>query len=256
MEKRSRTPQLVDDWELSSMEEDGCRCACEGGAEAGFHLQQLGLRATARRAVLAALALLLVGLVAALVTAGLGLRELRPKSSQHNKVDFLQSGVDGNQQVETPASKDLSGSKKPGARLTASNISNPHGKYLLWESKEGNVHCNGGFLYSDGDLVVPRQGYYRVYVQMTFEGEAESCKSDVLLLTYSVFCYHDSYQRDLMLLTAVDTTTCPKNWKKSLYSSSVFFLEANSRLRVTSSLSNHVLKNEYETFFGADLLPD
>lgn len=141
--------------------------------------------------------------------------------------------------------------------LSASNISNPHRKYLLWESKQGHVHCNGGFFYSDGDLVVPTQGYYRVYVQLTFEGEAESCKSEeMLLLTYSVFYYHDSYPSEQLLLTAVDTTTCPKKWKKSLYSSSVFFLEAKSRLCVASSLSNHVLKNENETFFGADRLPD
>lgn len=111
-------------------------------------------------------------------------------------------------------------------------------------------------MYSDGDLVVPRQGYYRVYVQMSFEGEADSCESGVALLTCSVFYYHDSYRSQQLLLTAVDTTACPRKWKKSLHSSSVFLLEANSRLRVTSSHSDHVLRNEYETFFGADLLPD
>uniref|UniRef100_A0A3Q2ZN39 THD domain-containing protein n=1 Tax=Kryptolebias marmoratus TaxID=37003 RepID=A0A3Q2ZN39_KRYMA len=133
---------------------------------------------------------------------------------------------------------------------------NHSGKYLQWESKLGKAHCGGGFIYSDGDLVVPRTGYYRVYVQIAYESVAELCHHNVMLLTHSVLYYSDSYPENVVLLSSVDTVRCNETWKKSLYTSAVFHLEANGRLRVTSSQPNHIMKNEQDVFFGADLLPD
>ncbi|XP_017260574.1 lymphotoxin-alpha-like [Kryptolebias marmoratus] len=272
MEKRTRTSHLLDEWEVSSMEEDGCHCGCKGGAEAGFHLQaslaQLGRRGTTRRRVallgaagtllLLLLLLLLLGVVAVLVTVGLGKpwhASLENRQPNH-KTDILQSDVDGKQQVETPANKELKASKHPRALLTVSQNHNHSGKYLQWESKLGKAHCGGGFIYSDGDLVVPRTGYYRVYVQIAYESVAELCHHNVMLLTHSVLYYSDSYPENVVLLSSVDTVRCNETWKKSLYTSAVFHLEANGRLRVTSSQPNHIMKNEQDVFFGADLLPD
>lgn len=89
MEKRSRD-QLLDDWEVSSMEEEDCccGCGCKGGAEAGVHLQASRAqyarrRASRRRAAVAVVGLLLLGALAALITVGLWKRwDVSPENSQ------------------------------------------------------------------------------------------------------------------------------------------------------------------------------
>lgn len=111
-------------------------------------------------------------------------------------------------------------------------------------------------MYTDGDLVVPRTGFYRVYVQITYENLSEECPGDVMVLTHSVYFYQDGYQEYVQLLKAVDTVRCDTQWQKSIYSSAVFHLNANDRLRVKSTQPKNIMKNEHEAFFGAELLPD
>uniref|UniRef100_A0A3B4ULF6 THD domain-containing protein n=1 Tax=Seriola dumerili TaxID=41447 RepID=A0A3B4ULF6_SERDU len=133
---------------------------------------------------------------------------------------------------------------------------NTDGKYLLWESKIGNAHCHGGFNYSSGNLVVPRKGVYRVFLQITYEGERGPECSGEEVLSNIVYCITDSYRGKRPLLSAVDTVSCRmKHWSKSLYTAGSFLLEANSRLRVNSTHPQLIANNEYQVFFGAELLP-
>ena len=126
--------------------------------------------------------------------------------------------------------------------------------YLEWESKLGNVHIEGGFNYSHGNLVVPRKGKYRVYLQITYEGDqSESCNGEKMVLKNSVFLFSDSYRKDTLLLSSQDTVKCDMhNWSKSLYTAASFELEANSRLWVRSSHPGFIAKNYVFTFFGAE----
>ncbi|XP_013885755.1 lymphotoxin-alpha [Austrofundulus limnaeus] len=256
MEKRSRDPQLVDDWEVSSMEEEGCRCGCKGGAEAGVHLQAslaqyARRRATRRRVAVAVVALLMLGVLAALSTVGLW-KQWQMENSQLNSTKDIQPLDDGKHHM-TPAYQQLK--EYPRAKLTVLRESNDS-ETLQWESKKGEVYCNGGFLYADGDLVVPRTGFYRVYVQITYGNMDEKCPAGVMVLTHLVYCYQDGYQKYVQLLKAVDTVRCDTPWQKSIYSSAVFHLNANDRLRVRSTQPKNIMKNEHEAFFGAELLPD
>uniref|UniRef100_A0A3B4X2T8 THD domain-containing protein n=1 Tax=Seriola lalandi dorsalis TaxID=1841481 RepID=A0A3B4X2T8_SERLL len=133
---------------------------------------------------------------------------------------------------------------------------NTDGKYLLWESKIGNAHCHGGFNYSSGNLVVPRNGVYRVFLQITYEGERGPECSGEEVLSNIVYWIRDSYGGERPLLSAVDTVSCRmKHWSKSLYTAGSFLLEANSRLRVNSTHPQLIANNEYQVFFGAELLP-
>nr|XP_043873038.1 uncharacterized protein LOC122761914 isoform X2 [Solea senegalensis] len=113
---------------------------------------------------------------------------------------------------------------KPCAIIRAPCCNNTNGKYLLWEHEQGMARCLGGFHYSDGDLVVPRKGMYRVFLQITF---AMNCNMT--------------------------------QWKKSLHTTGIVYLEAKSRLRVKSSYPELIISDENFVFFGAELvteLPD
>lgn len=147
-------------------------------------------------------------------------------------------------------------SPTPTAMLTvpAGNITK--GKYLDWESNDGNAHCCGGFKYSGGRLVVPRQGMYRVFLQITFESGAKPCEYvRELKLTNIVYLSQVRYLQDVAILSTVDTVTCSLvSWSKSLYTSGLFRLEADSMLAVTSSSPELIAKKEEEVFFGVEFV--
>lgn len=161
----------------------------------------------------------------------------------------LSSGDSGRQQEQ----KEF---KNPSAMLTAPTGSNTVGEYLAWESVEGNAFCHGGFNYSSGNLVVPRKGIYRVFLQITYEGKDDfKCFSDELRLSNTVFVIGDNYNNNVPLLSSVETVNCSMDqWSKSLYTAGLFSLEANSRLRVTSLYPELIVKKESQVFFGAELL--
>ncbi|XP_060893382.1 tumor necrosis factor ligand superfamily member 15-like [Labrus mixtus] len=143
----------------------------------------------------------------------------------------------------------------PSAMLTAPRGCQSDLGLLEWESEDGNAYCHGGFSYSSGSLVVPIQGIYRVFLQITFESGRETCR-DWLKLTNIVFVSRDSYVKNVSLLSSVDTVICSKEpWSKSLYTAGLFSLEANSRLIVKSSNPGFIAKREEQVFFGAEFVP-
>ena len=105
--------------------------------------------------------------------------------------------------------------------------------------------------------MVPRDGIYRVFLQITYEiKSSHRCDENVLRLDNKVFRITESYNDDVPFLSAVDTVSCSmENWHKTIYTAGSFFLEANSRLRVKSTYSEHIVNHEYLVFFGAELLP-
>lgn len=72
-----------------------------------------------------------------------------------------------------------------------------------------------------------------------------------------VYIFRETYKEDWPLLSSFDTIprTLEVEWSKSLYTAGLFFLEANSKLRVTSSHSHLIAEKEFQVFFGAELLP-
>uniref|UniRef100_A0A8C6LVH6 THD domain-containing protein n=1 Tax=Nothobranchius furzeri TaxID=105023 RepID=A0A8C6LVH6_NOTFU len=145
--------------------------------------------------------------------------------------------------------------------LSAPEIPDISNKQLQWESNMGNAFCKGGFNYTDGHLVVPRAGYYRVFLQITYGdqgGDADThCKNrETLKLSHSVSYFHDSYPDYQPLLSAVDTVICAQGWRKSLFTSGLFHLDKDSVLKVESEQPKRIVRNEHEVFFGAELLPD
>ncbi|XP_076005601.1 lymphotoxin-alpha-like [Genypterus blacodes] len=159
-------------------------------------------------------------------------------------------GVSSKQQQSTH-------SAHPSALLTALANYSTGMNNLEWESKDGNAHCDGGFNYSKGNLIVPIKGNYNVYLQITYESyENWSCFEHVLL-EFWVNRRPREYASNIPLLSAVETVDCSwKPFKKSLYTSAVFSLEASDMLSVQSRNPELIAVKESKVFFGAVLVPE
>ncbi|XP_029618365.1 tumor necrosis factor ligand superfamily member 6 [Salmo trutta] len=162
----------------------------------------------------------------------------------------------------------------PSAHLTApDSFSHSKREYLEWEDKRGLAHLND-FEYDDGDLIVPKDGVYEVYLQITFRRPSHfvcSKEGPVFILFQRVILFAMNYPNDSALLTASDTVYCSQPpgsegcmeedsvipyWQKSPRTSGVFKLKAGDRLRVSNEDRYHelMLLQEDKTFFGAYLV--
>ncbi|XP_076586005.1 lymphotoxin-alpha-like [Chaetodon auriga] len=256
MEMLDGSRRLIREWETSSMEEDGC--CCRGATE--LHQQntliqiirqkETRLRRTGRFLAVAFILLISVALALLIMVVQGRLGHQSPDSQPTMQPISPSSGI----RIEQQQRNDL---QNPRAMLTAPKGKNTVGKYLEWESKDGHAFCHGGFNYSSGDLVVPINGIYRVFLQITYESKkVQQCVRDELRLSNMVFLFRETYTDDVCLLSSVDTVSCSMEpWSKSLYTAGLFFLEANGKLRVTSSHSELIVKKEYQVFFGAEFLP-
>ncbi|XP_043966589.1 tumor necrosis factor ligand superfamily member 15-like [Gambusia affinis] len=245
-------------------EENSCRCDYEGGAEAeaescllcqkSRHIQLHRERHRRRMAqfVAAALLLLLCGILAVFLT----LRLERPcdcatDSQTKSESDSQSSGVA--EKLQQPQSAQ----RLPSAMLTAPYGNNTNGRYLLWQHTLGEAHIDGGFSYSNGSLTVPRKGLYRVFLQALYDVESSDCGgSTFLVLSSWLYVFRQGDGKDRPLLTAVDTVACKHTVKKSLFTSGIFKLDINDKLHVTSSHPNLMRKNDFQSFFGAQLVFD
>ncbi|XP_018524930.1 tumor necrosis factor ligand superfamily member 15 [Lates calcarifer] len=239
------------------MEAEGCCCCCGGEEAAGLRHNTLIQLLRQRETRFQRMAQVL--LVALLVTAAAALALL---------FTVVLNGR-GQQAADTQPMKQT-GSRSPdicvtqqqhhhldnpSVMLTAPSTNQIPGEFLEWESEIGNIHCHGGFNYSSGNLMVPRKGIYRVFLQITYES-VNACTEATKRLISEVFYITNSYNDNRRLLSSEDTVSCSlKPWRKSLYTSGLFVLEANSRLRVKSSHPELIVNKQYLVFFGAELLP-
>ncbi|KAK5870483.1 hypothetical protein PBY51_003425 [Eleginops maclovinus] len=232
-----------------------CSCSCGGqGALLPLTLSQPPQRKQTRPPLMAqcvTVGLLLLILAALALLLTVELRGRGQPASPDSQLTMKPERQASEGSFEHQHQKD---SNHPSAMLTAPKGNKTDGQYLLWEKNEGTAFCHGGFDYSRGSLVVPRDGLYRVFLQITYEGKGwQECGRK---LNCNVFVWQKSYIQDKPLLMSVDTIVSKKSrWEKSLYTAGLFNLEADSRLRVTSSCYEGIVFNEYHMFFGAELLP-
>lgn len=157
--------------------------------------------------------------------------------------------------LETGAEK-LQNIGNPSALLTSPDIHSTNSSVpLQWESKLGNARLNQ-FNY-DGDLIVPRDGNYRIYMQITYynAGVEDFCNKESESLHFNLNKFGEAYQRDITLVTSYDTVDCRlRSWIKTLYTAATFPLKANDRLRVMASHPKYMYLGEDKIFFGADFI--
>uniref|UniRef100_A0A3B4ATC3 THD domain-containing protein n=1 Tax=Periophthalmus magnuspinnatus TaxID=409849 RepID=A0A3B4ATC3_9GOBI len=99
---------------------------------------------------------------------------------------------------------------------------------------------------SNGNLSVSTEGLYRLYLQVTFEfihkayGKCQRCtdsepmcdKDLKMFLEISVQRFSNSYKSFRTLLSSQDTMSCSHDWSKTMITTGVFLLDANTKLRV------------------------
>lgn len=130
-------------------------------------------------------------------------------------------------------------------------VNQTSGDPLQWETELGNAFL-GGFNYSDGNLVVPRDGFYRVFLQVAFEIPNE-CENQALSCT--VLALSEDYPKYKEILKTDDFVECC-NCIKTLYTSALFSFKENTMLKVKTNGPYIISKDEKLVFFGAELLPD
>ncbi|XP_042277639.1 tumor necrosis factor ligand superfamily member 15-like [Thunnus maccoyii] len=258
MEMLNGNRRPVCSWETSGMEEDSeCPCCC--GEEGRLHRQNSLIRLLHRRekrltrmAHFLAVALLLVISVALALLLALLLGRSAPDTPDSQLMmhrETNSSVISSKQQQHEIADM------YPSAMLTAPNDNFTVGKCLQWQSTLGNAYCDRGFNYSNGNLVVPRHGKYKVFLQITYESDPNKCHGqDEIRLSTKVSVFREAYPKDTDLLSSFDTVNCSmNNWSKSLYTAGLFDLPENSKLCVTISHPELIVKREELTFFGVEL---
>ncbi|XP_029915652.1 tumor necrosis factor ligand superfamily member 15-like [Myripristis murdjan] len=243
----------------SGPEGDGCRCSCSCcGEEESLCRQQTLIELLRHKETqmqrlvrfLVTASLLLVPLVLAVVLMCVVGRSARSSDCQHmvHEGDHS-SAVSGKQEQQKQPGN-------PSALVTAVSHRSTEKDVLEWEDKRGHAHLDGGFGYFDGNLVVPRDGNYKVYVQITYEKYDDFPCEEELRLFQWVYRFQQSYPDNVTLMSSVDTMSCSMTRpKKSLYASAVFPLKAKDRLWVRSSHPELICHEEHQVFFGADLEP-
>ncbi|RVE68640.1 hypothetical protein OJAV_G00093880 [Oryzias javanicus] len=243
----SANRQLIYEGGADSMEQE-CICAEEGlrGVSAACR-HRSGWRWLQRTAQLLVVALLLLLLVVLGLLVIVGLERNKPPHHDEQDRPLLDNHIetDGNQrQMEIPR-----------AMLTVSD--NQTSGLLQWETELGNTFSHGGFSYADGHLVVPRDGMYRVFLQVTFEFPL--CEPENQPLSCTVLSWTEQYPDYIEILKTDDFVqhgNATTDRRKTLYTSALFRLTRNTKLKVETNQLSFVVKNERLGFFGAELLPD
>ncbi|XP_071371467.1 lymphotoxin-alpha-like [Centroberyx affinis] len=243
------------------MEEGDCYCCCCCGEEANVCRQNTLVQLLRQKKTqlqrlaqcIVAGVLLLVSLVLALL-----LMFVFGSGYFHHSSDCQHIVHDDGQPSATSAKQQQDKqARNPSALLTAASNRSAEREYLDWEVENGLAHLDGGFQYDSGDLVVPKEGNYWVYLQITYENQENfSCDEDEVVLTHRVLRFQVGYTKDVVLLSSAYTVTCSmKTWRKSLYTAAVFRLKAKDRLRVFATHPELMTVGEHQVFFGAELEP-
>lgn len=222
-----------------------CGCAEYGAAGVPLRFQMQVQRTM--RLMSVCLVLLLGVALGSLVLLLFGSPTLLRQSKKENVV--LENTVP--EAVKEKLQSDVS---HPSAHLTIKDNSQ-----LEWENALGNAHAKGGMTYNGGRLNVPLKGWYRVYLQITFDFSLEKdsgmCDSHILYLNITVSRFSNSYQNFWPLLVSQDTMSCQHDWTRTLYTSGIFELDAQTQLHVTIQHSQLVTRfDDPFSFFGAELV--
>ncbi|KAG8448635.1 hypothetical protein GDO86_015641 [Hymenochirus boettgeri] len=96
---------------------------------------------------------------------------------------------------------------------------------LIWQETE---IMDEPIILKDNAIVIPKDGLYFVYTQVSFTGS--SCQSDPLQLTYTVFLKTKSYDEQQIILTS-SKTVCEahssSSWFQPIYQGGIFQFEKN-----------------------------
>ncbi|XP_024116074.1 tumor necrosis factor [Oryzias melastigma] len=236
--------QLIYEGGADSMEQE-CVCAEEGlhGVSAACR-RSSGWRWLQRTALLLVMALILLLFVVLVLLVIVGVERNKPPHHDEQARQLL---------ISTETDRNNRGAT-PRAMLTVAE-NQTSGQQIQWETEVGNAFYHGGFSYADGDLVVPRSGMYRVFLQVTFQ--IPKCENQVLSCNVSSWSEaYPQYEEILKTDDFVKDNNSNMDCKKTLYTSALFRFSTNTKLKVETNQLKFVVNDENLVFFGAEFLPD
>ncbi|KAG8554202.1 hypothetical protein GDO81_003712 [Engystomops pustulosus] len=140
---------------------------------------------------------------------------------------------------------------KPRAHLTVTSQNDTSSQVLQWESKLGLAFLKNGMIYSNKSIIVPDNGDYFVYSQLSFRPPCTGGTS----ISQSILKYTPRYPEPDTLLSGISFCTKDKGINPPIYLGGLFELEKGDKLMVHL---NHVdmidISVEHKTFFGAFLV--
>ncbi|KAJ0067833.1 hypothetical protein NL108_011063 [Boleophthalmus pectinirostris] len=236
-------------------EMSNCVCAEEAAAQIPIRLQ-MRLLSTARL-ISVSIILLLVMVLAILVLLLFG---SRASSHQSKELEPSPPNLSEARREKQQSAEDLPHSS---ALLTITERK----PFPEWQGEDGNAHITGHMTVSDGNLSVPTEGLYRLYLQVTFgfdhkqyeirqqcEGSDPICDKDLMSLQIYVQSLSKSYMSFRTLLFSEETMSCSHDWTKTMTTTGTFLLDAGTKLRVQLLHSEFVIDQDTRTFFGAELI--
>ncbi|XP_055080209.1 tumor necrosis factor ligand superfamily member 11-like [Periophthalmus magnuspinnatus] len=229
-----------------------CVYAEEPTTEVSIRLQMRILRAA--RLISVSMVLLLFMVLGILALLLFGSPALSGQSKEPESPPNSPEALTGKQQSDRDVSY-------PSALLTITK----RALYPEWQWEQGNAHLQS-MTVSNGNLSVSTEGLYRLYLQVTFEfihkayGKCQRCtdsepmcdKDLKMFLEISVQRFSNSYKSFRTLLSSQDTMSCSHDWSKTMITTGVFLLDANTKLRVKLQHSELVNNQDTHTFFGAE----
>ncbi|XP_041955616.1 tumor necrosis factor ligand superfamily member 15-like isoform X1 [Alosa sapidissima] len=137
---------------------------------------------------------------------------------------------------------------KPHAHLGADPTGKKNG-FLSWRNRSKD-DLNMEYNHSEQSLVIPENGFYVIYLQISYRGIKKSCEKNVLLM-HDVIKRSPRYNNEprtvISSLETVPRNVCGEEWRKTTHSTARIFLYKEDSLKV-NLISNHSLVDMYGTY--------
>ncbi|XP_040261970.1 tumor necrosis factor ligand superfamily member 15 isoform X1 [Bufo bufo] len=156
-------------------------------------------------------------------------------------------------QMDRQEGLNLDTEKRPKAHLTGTRQIDASGR-LHWESKRGLAFLTGGMIYSNKSIVIPKEGYYFVYSQLSFRPAGSTCADDTSI-SQSITRFNSNYPEPEIILSGISFCTKGSKIYQPISLGGLLHLKTGDQLKVdirpVSPIDTSV---NHKTFFGAFLV--
>ncbi|KAJ8377925.1 hypothetical protein AAFF_G00249880 [Aldrovandia affinis] len=153
--------------------------------------------------------------------------------------------------------KQISGNVRAGIHLQGEFNPEAYNNSVQWRDGDGHSFFQGGLKLRNNEIIVPENGLYFVYSQVSFR--VRCSPKDLhsgLLLSHMIMRWSDSFNNQKPLLSTI-RSTCQRgieghgrSWYNAVYMGAIFSLEAEDRLWTVTNRLKDVEGDDGKTFFG------
>ncbi|XP_077139583.1 tumor necrosis factor ligand superfamily member 15 isoform X1 [Ranitomeya variabilis] len=144
--------------------------------------------------------------------------------------------------------------KRPKAHLTGTRQTDASAEDLQWEPALGLAFLRNGMIYSNKSIIIPEEGFYFVYSQLSFRPPSNTCLDDKTI-SQSIMKSNPNYPEPEIILSGISICTKGNKKYQPIYLGGLLHLYKNDRLKVHINPSTPLdISVEHKTFFGAFLV--